>query len=355
MNSQPRPSPGITTLSLSTPGDHPSIDDPTGAGQTLIEDEPVALAHPPHHQSALRRFAIPAVMLLTSVVTTTAIGARFMQNFQDGLPPLVSDNDLWPWPWLLEDWHRFLLGWPFSAALLSILLIHEFGHYLACRYHGIPATLPWVLPAPTLSGTAGAVIQIQGTIPSRPALMDVGVYGPLVGYAASLVFLGLGFLSSVPEQAGHPHSLIGFGQPLTVSLMHHLANLVHPGTPAFNHANQHPMLIAGWIGLFITALNLIPGGQLDGGHILYALWPRVHRLTRFLVPCVLFACGIFFWMGWILWGIILLIPAMRHPRIPPAPTLTTRHRILGALALIVLLLTFTVAPFSNSSVLHYLR
>jgi membrane-associated protease RseP (regulator of RpoE activity) len=246
---------------------------------------------------------VPALLLSASIVTTTGVGARFMQNFLDGSASVVADGDLWPWPWLLEQPGRFLLGWPFSLTLLSILLVHEFGHYIACRIHGIRATLPWVLPAPTLSGTAGAVIQIRSRIPNRHALMDVGAYGPLAGYLASLIAVAIGLLLSHPVAPNSPHvpasATIGFATPLTLTLVHHLLSYFRPDIPTFQIATHHPVLIAGWIGLFITSLNLIPAGQLDGGHILYAIFPRVHRSLTYVLPAALLVAGVFCWIGWI--------------------------------------------------------
>jgi len=309
-------------------------------------------------QSRWREYGLPAVLLVVSLVTTTAIGARFMQNFLDGLPTVVRESDLWPWPWLFAQPSRFLLGWQFSLALLTILLTHEFGHYFACRVHGIRATLPWVLPAPTLSGTAGAVIQIRGRIPNRQALMDVGAYGPLAGYLTSLIVVAIGFLLSraapIHPEPLHPE-LVRFGNSLTLNMVHRVLAWLHPATPAFTHALRHPVLVAGWVGLFITSLNLMPAGQLDGGHILYAISPRIHRRLSLLLPIALLLGGFFFWVGWILWGLLLLIPAMRHPRVPIDQPLDRKRLWLGILALTVFALTFSAAPFSDSSVLHYLR
>ena len=297
---------------------------------------------------------MPLLLLAVSVATTTANGARFMQNFLEGMPPVVRDSDLWPWGWLADHPDLYLSGWAFSAALLGILLIHEFGHYFACRWHGIGATLPWVLPAPTLSGTAGAIIQIKTRIPNRNALMDVGIYGPLSGYLASVVVVAVGFALSFQAPPDAPHAIVRFGgEPLTIRLLHALLVQWDPSIPAFDQITPHPVLVAGWIGLFITSLNLIPGGQLDGGHILYAISPKLHRAFTNALPFLLFIMGAIFWVGWILWGIFLLIPAMRHPRVPLEPKLNSNRLILGIVGIAILVLTFTPTPFYDSSLMHF--
>jgi membrane-associated protease RseP (regulator of RpoE activity) len=304
-------------------------------------------------RSFFREYCLPFLLLAASAVTTTANGARFMQNFIEGMPPVVRDSDLWPWGWLAEHPELFKTGWAFSVALLGILLIHEFGHYFACRAHKIRATLPWVLPAPTLSGTAGAIIQIRSRIPSRNALMDVGIYGPLAGYIASVVAVAVGFALSYQAPADAPAAIVRFGgEPLTIRLLHAL--LVHwdPSIPSFDRIAPHPVLVAGWIGLFITSLNLIPGGQLDGGHVLYALSPRLHRVMTNLLPFLLFIAGAIFWVGWLLWGLFLMIPAMRHPKVPIESGLSRGRFILGIVGILIFLLTFTPTPFYDSSLMH---
>lgn len=307
-------------------------------------------------RSIFREYCLPALLLGASVITTTANGALFMHNFSQGLPPVVRDVDLWPWAWLREHPNLFVTGFAFSLTLLGILLVHEFGHYIACRAHRIRATLPWVLPAPTLSGTVGAVIRIRSRIPSRDALMDVGIYGPLAGYLASLLAVAAGFALSSPAPVNATAVLVRFGgQPLTIRLVHAILAHWNPALPSFNQIAPHPVLLAGWIGLFITSLNLIPGGQLDGGHLLYALSPRLHRLTTNLLPFVLVILGVYFWIGWILWGIFLLIPAMRHPQVPLAAQLSRSRILLGLAGLAILILTFTPAPFSHASLLYFFR
>ena len=277
-----------------------------------------------------------------------------MQNFIEGMPPVVRESDLWPWSWLADHPDLFITGWAFSLSLLGILLIHEFGHYFACRWHGIRATLPWVLPAPTLSGTAGAIIQIRSRIPTRDALMDVGIYGPLAGWVASAGAVAVGFALSVNAPANAPAALVRFGgEPLTIRLLHALLMQWDPSIPSFDRIAPHPVLVAGWIGLFITSLNLIPGGQLDGGHILYAISPKVHRAFTLALPFVLFLAGTIYWVGWFFWGLFLMIPAMRHPRVPLSPPLKRGRTILGIVGLALLLLCFTPTPFYDSSLMHF--
>ena len=303
-----------------------------------------------------REYGVPVLLLAASVLTTTANGARFMRNFLAGMPPVVRESDLWPWAWVWRHKDLYILGWPFSFTLLGILLVHEFGHYIACRVHGISATLPWILPAPTLSGTAGAVIRIRSAIPSRNALMDVGIYGPLAGYVAAVVAVGVGFALSFNSVVDAPDAIVVFGrEPITIRAMHTLLAHWNPTLPTFEHIAPHPVLVAGWIGLFITSLNLIPGGQLDGGHLLYAVSPRTHSLFTKLLPFVLFLGGAVYWVGWFLWGAILLIPAMRHPRVPVETHLSRGRLVLGLVGLVIFLLTFTPTPFEGNSLVQLLR
>jgi membrane-associated protease RseP (regulator of RpoE activity) len=307
-------------------------------------------------RSTFRDYGLPALLFVASLATTTANGARFMQNFIERMPSGVHDSDLWPWAWLAAHPHLYISGCAFSFTLLGILLIHEFGHYIACRVNRIRATLPWVLPAPTLSGTAGAIIQIRSRIPSRDALMDVGIYGPLAGYIASVLAVAAGFVLSAPAPVNAPAAIIRFGpEPLTIRLLHSLLLHWNPHILPFNQIAPHPVLVAGWIGLFFTSLNLIPGGQLDGGHILYAISPRLHRVTTVFLPFVLFLAGTVYWMGWILWGIVLMIPAMRHPSVSLETGLTRGRIVLGVIGLFIFLLTFTPTPFTGNSLMHFLR
>ena len=146
------------------------------------------------------------------------------------------------------------------------------------------------------------------------------------------------------------------GEPLTIRLLHALLVALGPCRfPPSSSIAPHPILVAGWIGLFITSLNLIPGGQLDGGHILYAFSPRVHKVFTNLLPFVLFLAGAVYWVGWILWGTFLLIPAMRHPRVPVETSLSRGRIVLGVIGIVIFLLTFTPTPFYDSSLLHFMH
>ena len=278
-----------------------------------------------------------------------------MQNFLLGRLPLVNEGDLFPLLWIWKHPQALFSGWPFSAALLGILLAHEAGHYLLCLRHGIPASWPYVLPAPTLSGTAGAVIRIRGRIPSRRALIEVGLAGPVAGYLVALGASLLGLWLSRPLGVASPPPLVLFRWPLTITLLDRALAAFIPGMPALPNLVPHPILIASWVGLFVTSLNLIPAGQLDGGHILYAISAQWHRRLTYVVPVILLVMGITLWTGWLLWGVILLLPAMRHPRVAFFPLMPYEYRWLGVLALALLLLCFLPAPFGGISGLDLFR
>ena len=144
-------------------------------------------------------------------------------------------------------------------------------------------------------------------------------------------------------------------EPPTIRLVHAL--LVHwdPAIPSFDHIAPHPVLVAGWIGLFITSLNLIPGGQLDGGHILYAVSPKAHKVFTNFLPFALFLMGTLYWVGWLLWGLFLMVPAMRHPKVPVVPDLSRGRFALAIVGLAIFLLTFTPTPFHGSSLMHFIH
>jgi Zn-dependent protease len=149
---------------------------------------------------------------------------------------------------------------------------------------------------------------------------------------------------------------VRFGsEPLTIQIIHGLLRHWDPSVPSLDHIAPHPILIAGWVGLFITSLNLIPAGQLDGGHILYAVSPQLHRYATTLLPFLLFLAGTIFWVGWLLWGVFLLVPAMRHPKVPTDPPLKEGRLLLAAIAVVIMLMSITPTPFYDSSLMHFIH
>jgi membrane-associated protease RseP (regulator of RpoE activity) len=238
----------------------------------------------------------------------------------------------------------FLLsGIPFAVTLLTILLAHELGHYFACRHHRIYSSYPFFIPAPTLIGTFGAFLLIRSPIRSPRALFDVGASGPLVGFLVALPALAYGVLHArvIPELGRDGNADLIFGVPLVMKLM---TAALQPNA----HASDlllNPVGRAAWVGLFATALNLLPVGQLDGGHIVRSVSPRTHRLVTLLLPLVLVLLGVFLWRGWLLWAMILL--GLRFFRMAPIydPTpLDPNRRFAAFLALVVFLLCFMPSP-----------
>jgi membrane-associated protease RseP (regulator of RpoE activity) len=241
---------------------------------------------------------------------------------------------VWRQPWDLAA------GLPFSLTLLAILLAHEFGHYMACVYYGLDASLPYFLPAPTLTGTFGAFIRIRSAIFERRVLFDVGIAGPLAGFVFLLPALavGLAFSKIIPGIARQ--GSLEFGVP---ALQWLLASAIFPGVPGAD-IYLHPVARAAWIGILATALNLLPIGQLDGGHILYAMWGERHRLVSRIFIAVLVPLGIFFWWAWLLWAVVFFWLGRRHPVVYDEAGLDLGRRRLGWLALAILILCFTLAP-----------
>jgi len=238
----------------------------------------------------------------------------------------------------------WLGGFWFSISLLFILGIHEFGHYWACRRNDVNASLPYFLPAPHpsfIAGTFGAFIIIKEPIPNKRALMEIGASGPLAGFVAAVVVMVVGlFLSSVSPFAGFGYQ---FGDSLIMVL---LSKLVLGTTPFSTEMTVwlHPVAFAGWLGIFFTALNLLPLGQLDGGHIVYAMFGSRHTVIARLFFFSLLPLG-FYWAGWWVWAFIVLVVGLKHPPVTDESVSLLRvHKVLGWLSILVLVLTFIPVP-----------
>lgn len=281
------------------------------------------------------------MLLALTLLTTAAMGAHLAENFRHNRPAIQIDQDLGN---LAQIWSNpaFLLqGLPFALCLLGILLAHELGHFLACLHYRVDASLPYFIPAPTLIGTLGAFIRIRSPILSKRILFDIGVAGPLAGFALLLPILAIGLAySKVIPGIAYRGDLI-FGVPPVLQL---LERLIFPGVPATD-IYLHPVARAAWVGVFATALNLLPIGQLDGGHILYSLVGEKHRMLSRVFVAALVPIGIFYWYGWLFWAGLLFFFGMRHPAIYDSSALDLERRKLGWLALVVFLLSFTLAPF----------
>jgi membrane-associated protease RseP (regulator of RpoE activity) len=309
-------------------------------------DAPWAPARPQH------RYWLHALLLLLTLLTTTIVGSEMAHSFAAGRP-FDFETDLMQYAKLWHDPSFLLDGLPFSLTLLTILMAHEMGHYVAARYYRVDATLPFFLPAPTLIGTFGAFIRIRSAILSKRILFDIGVGGPIAGFAMLILPLLVGVsLSKVVHGIGS-HGELVFGTPLMVRLFEWIA---FPGVPV-GDIYLHPVARAAWVGLLATALNLLPIGQLDGGHVLYAFLGEKTRIwSRFAVG-ILAVLGLFqlftsaYKMGymWLFWALFLIIFGMRHPAIvDPSPVGRTRTW-LGVLALIIFILSFTAAPIRTAN------
>jgi membrane-associated protease RseP (regulator of RpoE activity) len=296
-------------------------------------------AWPPQRPS-LRSLLIALGLLVLTAFSTLAAGAQFAAAYAVGRQPAFDDFAVSYFQPFLEP-RLFLSGIPFAVTLLGILLAHELGHFFACRHHRIQASYPFFIPAPTLIGTLGAFIRIQSPIINRRALFDVALAGPVVGFVVAVPALAIAIANSKFVAAGEPDALVLFGQPLIEWL---LEAVLRPGIP-HEALLLHPVGRAAWVGLFATALNLLPAGQLDGGHILYALASQRHRRVTLLVAILLVPLAVYFWVGWLLWAILLLAIGSRHPPLLDRwQPLDRRRRSWALVALAIFILCFMPAP-----------
>ncbi len=234
----------------------------------------------------------------------------------------------------------------YSIPIMLILLGHEMGHYLVSRRSGIRATLPFFLPLPLISpfGTLGAVIRMQGIVPSRKALFDTGIAGPLTSFCLSIpaIAIGLKFSQLIPTSQVKG-AVLRMADPLLFSL---IQRLVLGGVSDKYEVMLHPIGYAGWVGLFVTALNLLPVGQLDGGHIAYALFGKNSRKIFAMFIAFTAYNFIFHSIIWLLLLILMILFGMRHPSpLDDQVPLGLMRKLLGGLAFLVLILSFTPAPF----------
>ena len=311
-----------------------------------------------------REWRLHGGLFLLTVITTTLAGMLFViPDLPPYEPPLsgLLDYLLYiPRGYFhtigdvirlgLAQPHLLAQGAEFSAALLAILFSHEMGHYLACRYYKVSATLPYFIPAPPLflTGTFGAFIKIRSAIPSRRALFDIGLAGPLAGFVVALPISVIGVLTMGPAVPPAGGGAIFFNDPLLFRL---LARLF--GAPLDSNSLPTPYYMAAWIGLLVTSLNLMPVGQLDGGHGTFAIFgPRAHRIIAriaFAATAVLAILG-FWWhhspSGFLYTVLLAVMLRVPHPAPAILEPLGTKRTIIALLTLLVFILCFWPFPIT---------
>ncbi|WP_306054043.1 site-2 protease family protein [Natronococcus wangiae] len=282
------------------------------------------------------------VLLFATVLSTLFAGSMWYH-----IDPFANPLAMWK-------------AWPFTVAILGVLGVHEMGHYVLSRYHGVDASLPYFIPVPTLIGTMGAVIRMKGRMPDRKALFDIGVAGPLAGLVATLVVtivgLHLGPVTAPDDVVTDPNAIqIELGYPLLLELL--AAAFDQPLYRDDPATAVNPVVIGGWVGMFVTFLNLIPVGQLDGGHILRAMAGDLQETIAALVPGALFALAAYLYyvsgysgnsvFVWVFWGIFTAVLASVGPARPIQDERLGRGRfLLGVVTFALGALCFMPVPIA---------
>jgi membrane-associated protease RseP (regulator of RpoE activity) len=276
---------------------------------------------------------LPLLLFLLTVFTVLWAGA-----YQTNTNPLVG-----PWTFLVDDPGALWSGIPFAATLLGILVTHELGHYVLSRLHGVPTSLPLFVPGlPHFVGTFGAIIRMRAPMTDRRALFDIGVAGPIAGFVIAVIALVIGLRLStvVPIQGSYGLHL---GEPLLLQFASWV--VIGPLSPTAD-VILHPVGFAAWFGLFITSLNLLPIGQLDGGHVAYALWGDRQRSVAVALVPILMLFGWLGWKGWFLWVGLVGLMGLGHPPVQnPDRELGGARVLVGWIALLIFVLTFSWEPF----------
>lgn len=309
----------------------------------------------------IKQILIHGTLFIVTFFTTTVAGVSWLN-----LDPF--------------DLYNFTLGLPYSLSILFILTCHEFGHYFAARYHGVNATLPFYIPSPSLPGflnfgTFGAVIRTKSPIPSKKVMFDIGVAGPIAGFIATVFVLMYGFthlpgkefilkihpdyFSGVQQQGG---VALEFGSSVLYNFFAlTLADPAREFIPPMSEMYHYPFLITGWFGLLVTAMNLIPVGQLDGGHLSYAMFGDKHKLISRIAFGILLAMGVAGWLpefgvhiqggwsGWLFWALILFfVVKLYHPPVEDETELDSNRRLIGWITYGILIVSFAPTPFNIS-------
>jgi membrane-associated protease RseP (regulator of RpoE activity) len=295
---------------------------------TVTQEKGETLVHVQRRPKA--RFAgvqVNVALLILTVLTIVFFGGAWNWADYSGKPILSAES----------------IGYGavfFSLPLFAILGCHEMGHYVVAKRYHVRASLPFFLPSVPPLGTLGAFISMRDPIPNRRALLDIGVSGPLVGFAIAIPVTLLGLALSTASTALPPTAV---GEAIRPSLLFSFLSFFFPLPSGFA---LHPLAFAGWVGLFVTAINLLPAGQLDGGHVARALLGRRQFYVSWAAVLILFGMSIFY-PGWFIFGFLILMLGVRHP--PPLNDLTRldpARKILGIVAVAILIVTFVPQPFA---------
>jgi membrane-associated protease RseP (regulator of RpoE activity) len=269
----------------------------------------------------VRPTPVQVALFLSTVGSTLLVGA-----LHEGANPFLAPATL-------------ARGIPFAATLLSILFVHEMGHYVAARRSGVEVTLPYFIPAPTLLGTFGAFIRMRSPVTDRGALVMIGAAGPIAGFLIAVPALWIGVATS--HVAPIPEAALQLGDSL---LMRAAVTLIHGAIPAGQDLFLNSVGLAAWAGILVTALNLLPIGQLDGGHVAYGLFGSGSRWIALLTIAAIVVLARS-WPGWIAWCVLPLVFGLRHPPpLYPERPLRFRHRVVGVAALLVFAICFIPVP-----------
>ncbi|NIN01094.1 MAG: site-2 protease family protein [candidate division Zixibacteria bacterium] len=263
------------------------------------------------------------ILFLLTVITTLLAGAVMNEANPFSNPLLI------------------FRGVSFALPLLLILTFHEFGHYIQSRINGIKVSLPYFIPGPTLFGTFGAVIRSKSPFKTRRDLLDVGAAGPIAGFVVAIVVIIIGLSHSQIVEETPGEGLI-LGESL---IFRFLSSLVLKDLPQDHTVLLSPTAFAGWAGILVTMLNLLPIGQLDGGHIIYALLGRHQRKVATVVTLSLIPLGYFFWEGWFVWVVLVLLIKIGHPpTLNDQVPLDIKRKVIGWVAMLIFVLSFTPVP-----------
>ncbi len=293
------------------------------------------------------------LLFVVTIISTFSVGITWSISYK--YADVISQNSELSIDLVdsIKDPQIISMSMVYAVVLLSILLCHEFGHFLTCRYYRINATLPYFIPAPTLIGTMGAFIKIKSPITRKRQLFDIGAAGPLAGFVLAVPTLIYGLsLSKVVPSIPHEGSIV-FGEPLLLKI---IGNIIFKGISENFDLILHPIAFAGWVGILVTALNLFPVGQLDGGHISYAIFGQ---RTRRFVPLILVAfivMGIFFWVGWLVWALLISFLGLKHPRIADEKVpLSSGRKFVGFLILLIFIFSFIPDPIKGYNLFDVIK